>query len=71
MESGKKLLTRRELFREMVSKDTFRQVAGAWYSFTQPLSGEKKKDMKPNQKSLFEKVQRLNSHHVNKNGKEG
>lgn len=55
----------------MASKDSLRHVARAWYGFTMPLSGEQKKDMKPKQESLFEKVQRLNAQHVNKNGKEG
>ena len=51
-----KTLTRRELFREMVSKDTIRKVASAWYGFTVPL---KEGSQPPKKESLFEKVQRL------------
>lgn len=63
-----KTLTRRELFREMVSKDTLRQVVHAWNGFTDPLSeglGTKK------QESLLDKVKKVNAKYTKNNGKEG
>ena len=67
----KEALTRRELFKEMVSKDALRKVAGAWYGFTKPLA--EAEPQPPKKENLFEKVQRLNSKHKNfiPNGKEG
>ena len=53
----KEVLTRRELFKKMISKDTVKQVAGAWYGFTEPLTGAASRPAK--KESLFEKVQRL------------
>jgi hypothetical protein len=67
----KEVLTRRELFKEMVSKDAIKKVAGAWYGFSKPLT---KTAPQPEKKeSLFEKVQRLNTKEKNfiPNGKEG
>jgi len=67
----KEVLTRRELFKELVSKDTIKKVAGAWYGFSKPL---KEAGPQPQKKeSLFEKVQRLNSKEKNfiPNRKEG
>jgi len=64
----KPLLTRRELFKEAVSKDTIRQVFHAWHGFTEPLSeglGTKK------QESLLDKVKTLNAKHIKSNRKEG
>lgn len=67
-----KELTRRELFKELVSKDTLKQVAGAWYGFSKPLtetgSATKKKD------SLLETVRKAEMKYARKthnNGKEG
>jgi hypothetical protein len=62
-----KVLTRRELFKEVVSKDTLKQVVTAWYGFTEPLKGGAEKK----QESLLEKVNRLNSKHMKKERKEG
>ena len=55
----------------MVSKDSLRKVAGAWYGFTKPLAAAEPQP--PKKENLFEKVQRLNSKHKNfiPNGKEG
>jgi len=68
-----KTLTRRELFKEMVSKDTVKQVVGAWYSFTNPVTEASAAPQK--KESLFEKVQRLNAQKTSLNikptGKEG
>jgi len=65
----KEALTRRELFKEIVSKDTIKQVAGAWYGFTAPLT---KASAQPKKESLFDKVQRLNTKtNFIPNGKEG
>jgi len=55
----KEALTRRELFREMISKDTMKKVAGAWYGFSNPLTGSASQPKK--KESLFDKVQRLES----------
>jgi len=66
----KEALTRRELFKEMVSKDTIRKVAGAWYGFSTPLTGGNAQPEK--KESLLEKVQRLNKKtNFIPNGKEG
>ena len=35
-----KEITRREMFKELVSKDTIKQVAGSWYGFTKPFTAE-------------------------------
>ncbi len=64
-----KALTRRELFSELVSKDTLRQVVNAWYGFTKPLS-EELGTMKK-QESLLDKVKKLDSKHTKNYGKEG
>lgn len=68
-----KTLTRRELFKEMVSKDTVRQVVGAWYGFTNPIT--ETSAAPPKKESLFEKVQRLNAKDLKQKskptGKEG
>ncbi len=63
----KDVLSRRELFRELVSKDTIKQVAGAWYGFTQPFSEEpkKKKD------SLLDRVKKIDSKYPKNDRKEG
>jgi len=55
----KEALTRRELFKEMISKDTIKKVAGAWYGFREPLIGSASQPKK--KESLFNKVQRLES----------
>jgi hypothetical protein len=63
-----KVLTRREMLSEVVSKDTLRQVVKAWYGFSQPFSeesGAKK------QESLLDKVKKADSKHTRNNGKEG
>lgn len=56
----------------MVSKDAIRQVAGAWYGFSAPITGTTQETKK---ESLFEKVQRLNMQHkkdpIKHDGKEG
>lgn len=66
----KEALTRRELFTKMISKDTIKTVAGAWYGFSTPLTGASAQPEK--KESLFDKVQRLNSKtNFIPNGKEG
>ncbi len=65
----KEVLTRRELFKELVSKDTITQVASAWYGFTQPLSEGLNAKMKP--ESLLDKVNKMESKYVKKDRKEG
>jgi hypothetical protein len=66
----KEQITRRELFREMFSRKTLKQVAGFYREVSTggvaPVSMKKgpKKDMK----SLFETVQRLNSMNNRKEG---
>jgi len=67
-----KPITRRELFKEMVSKDTIRQFVGAWYGFSKPLQQQ---PAAPKKESLFERVKNINMKHskpiINQNGKEG
>jgi hypothetical protein len=65
----KDVLTRRELFRELVSKDTLKQVASAWYGFSQPLS--EGLNTKKKEESLLEKVKRIDSKFLKQNRKEG
>jgi hypothetical protein len=55
----KEVLTRRELFKEMISKDTIKQVAGAWYGFSKPLTEQASQPEK--KESLFERIQRVES----------
>lgn len=68
MKPSVKQITRRELFQEMVSKKTMKQVLTAWYGFSSPLVEEpvvQKKD------SLLETVRKANMKYLRKNGKEG
>jgi hypothetical protein len=69
MKSPVKNMTRRELFKEMTSKDTLKQVMGAWYGFSGPFSEEKSKNKKKD--SLLQTIQKVNSKYMNNNGKEG
>jgi len=67
-----KPITRREMFKELVSKDTIKQIAGAWYGFSQPLRGELDKQPKP--ETLMDKVKKREAQlakKVNKDRKEG
>jgi len=60
------------MFKELVSKDTIKQVAGAWYGFSQPLRNELDKQMKP--ETLMDKVKKREAQFakkVNKDRKEG
>ena len=63
-----KTLTRRELFREMVSKDTLRHVVRAWNGFNDPISEGL---CTKRQESLLDKVRKVNAKHTKNNGKEG
>jgi hypothetical protein len=65
-----KLLTRRELFTEVFSKNTIKQVATAWQGFSQPLSSQKGGE-EEKKESLLEKVNRLNKNQMTNNRKEG
>ena len=65
----KEVLTRREMFKELVSKDTIKQVASAWYGFTQPLSEGLNTQRKP--ESLLDKVKKLDSKFLKNDRKEG
>ena len=63
----KEVLTRRELFRELVSKDTIRQVASAWYGFSEPFIGKAKKK----QETLLDRVKKIDSKFLKHDRKEG
>jgi hypothetical protein len=65
----KEVLTRREMFKELVSKDTLKQVAGAWYGFTRPLSEGLNKQIKP--ESLLDKVKKIDAKYMKNDRKEG
>ena len=65
----KEALTRREMFKELVSKDTLKQVAGAWYGFTRPLSEGLNTQSKP--ESFVEKMKRINAKNMKNDRKEG
>jgi hypothetical protein len=66
-----KEITRREMFKELVSKDTLKMVAGSWYGFTQPFLAEKDVPGKPKKGSLLEVVKRYDAKHMKHDRKEG
>lgn len=57
------------MFKELVSKDTIKQVASAWYGFTQPLTEKLDTQMKP--ESLLDKVKKLDAKYSTNDRKEG
>ncbi len=65
-------MTRREMFKEVVSKDTVKQVVKAWYSFSKPVEEQL---TPPKPESLLDKVKKINMKcakpKINPNGKEG
>ena len=69
MKSPVKNMTRRELFREMASKDTLKQVMGAWYGFSRPFSEEKAEQKQKD--SLLQTIKKVDMKYMNNNGKEG
>jgi hypothetical protein len=66
-----KEITRREMFKELVSKDTIKMVAGSWYGFTKPLMAGKDVSGGPKKGSLLEVVKRLDAKHKKQDRKEG
>ena len=66
-----KEITRREMFKELVSKDTLRMVAGSWYGFTKPLMAEQDVSGGPKKGSLLAVVKRLDTKHMKHDRKEG
>jgi len=66
-----KEITRREMFKELVSKDTIKQIAGSWYGFTKPLMAEQNVSGGPKKGSLLEVVKRLDAKHMKHDRKEG
>jgi len=64
-----KEITRREMFKELVSKDTIKQIAGSWYGFTKPFTAEQNVSGGP--KSLLAVVKRLDTKHMKHDRKEG
>jgi len=66
-----KEITRREMFKELVSKDTLKMVAGSWYGFTKPFTAEQDVSGGPKKGSLLEVVQRLDTKHMKHDRKEG
>ena len=65
----KEVLTRRELFSELFSKNTIKQVATAWQGFSGPLLSQGGKEKK--KESLLETVNRLNMEKTQNDRKEG
>jgi len=65
-----KEITRREMFKELVSKDTLKMVAGSWYGFTKPFTAEQNV-AGPKKGSLLEVVKRLDTKHMKHDRKEG
>jgi len=67
-----KSMTRREMFKEVVSKDTLTQVMKTWYSFSKPVEEQL---APPKRESLLDKVKQINMKYAkpkfNPNGKEG
>jgi len=66
-----KEITRREMFKELVSKDTIKMVAGSWYGFTKPFTAEKNVSGVPKKGSLLDVVKRLDTQHMKHDRKEG
>lgn len=66
-----KAITRREMFKELVSKDTIKQIAGSWYGFTKPFMAEGNAAEGPKKGSLSEVVKRLNTKQKRYDRKEG
>jgi hypothetical protein len=64
-----KLLTRREMLSEVVSKDTIKKVAKAWYGFKGPFSEASGIPTKP--ESLLDKVRKVDAKYSKNIGKEG
>jgi len=64
-----KVLTRREMLKEVVSKDTLKQVVKAWYGFKEPISEASSIVRKP--ESLLDKVRKIDAKHTTNYGKEG
>jgi len=64
-----KVLTRREMLSEVVSKNTIKKVAKAWYGFKEPFSGESGMPKKP--ESLLDKVRKADAKQTKNIGKEG
>jgi len=69
MKSPVKNMTRRDLLKEMVSKDTMKQVMSAWYGFSRPFSEEKAEQKKKD--SLLQTIKKADMKYMNNNGKEG
>jgi hypothetical protein len=67
--SNVKVLTRREMLSEVVSKDTIKKVAKAWYGFKDPFSEASGIATKP--ESLLDKVRKTDAKHTKHIGKEG
>jgi hypothetical protein len=61
-------MTRRELLKEMVSKDTMKHVMSSWYGFSRPFSSEKLEQKKD---SLLQTIKKVDMKYMNNNGKEG
>jgi len=66
-----KEITRREMFKELVSKDTLKIVAGSWYGFTKPLMAENEVSDGPKKRSLLAVVKRLDQKNMKQDRKEG
>jgi hypothetical protein len=66
-----KAITRREMFKELVSKDTLKMVAGSWYGFTKPFTAEQDVSSGPKKGSLLAVVKRLDTKHTKQDRKEG
>jgi len=69
MKTCVKQITRRELFKEMVSKDTVKKVMTAWYGFSEPFSEDNVVQKK--KINLLEIVKKADMKYLKKNGKEG
>jgi len=54
---------------EMVSKDTLKRVAKAWYGFKEPFSEAGSMPKKP--ESLLDKLRKADAKHTKNIGKEG
>ena len=64
-----KLLTRREMLGEVVSKDTIKKVAKAWYGFKDPFSEASGIPKRP--ESILDIVRKTDAKYTKNIGKEG
>jgi len=59
------------MFKELVSKDTLKQVAGSWYGFTKPFLAGQGGPAGLKKETLLDVVRRSDTKHMKHDRKEG